>query len=233
MKAIILAAGKGSRISTKIGNIPKSTLEIDGKPMIRNTVEALMSFGIEPIICVGYEKEKIQKALQGIDLKYYVNPFFDVTNNAASLWFCKEELYEETIILSADVVFQKEILQPLIDEKGDLILLTDRTRTNDGDYFFQLSESGAILKYGPKLMPWERSCEYVGIAKIGRRMVFAFKKRLEEFIDKGEHQIYFEQVFFSFLEESEVTVKALDVEGLDWREIDYYEDYEKVLKHFF
>ena len=73
MKAIILAAGKGSRISDAIGAIPKSTLEVNGKPIIRNTVEKLLSRNIEVAICTGFRFNKIEELLWV--KKYYWRSF--------------------------------------------------------------------------------------------------------------------------------------------------------------
>lgn len=92
MKAILMAAGKGSRISRHIGENPKCTLDIGGIPLIRNTVEMLLANDIEVNMVVGYEKEIIYDVLDGLPVKYYYNPFYDVTNSIASLWFAKEAL---------------------------------------------------------------------------------------------------------------------------------------------
>lgn len=75
MKCILLAAGKGSRISSYINNIPKSTLYVDGNSLIRRNVELLIKRNIKPIVCVGYNKEYIFKSLEGLDVKYYFNEF--------------------------------------------------------------------------------------------------------------------------------------------------------------
>ena len=92
MKAIILAAGKGSRISDKIGGVPKSTLKLkDGTPIIRREVINMLDRGITPILCVGYKKKLIVEALSGLDVKYYNNPFYSITNNIVSLWFARDE----------------------------------------------------------------------------------------------------------------------------------------------
>ena len=46
MKAILLAAGRGTRISRKVERVPKSTLPVDGVPLIRRSVELLQSAGM-------------------------------------------------------------------------------------------------------------------------------------------------------------------------------------------
>ena len=67
MKAILLAAGRGTRISRMVEAVPKSTLPIDGIPLIRHTVELFSSAGIECVVGVGYQKESTPSS--GISLK--------------------------------------------------------------------------------------------------------------------------------------------------------------------
>lgn len=56
MKAIIMAAGKGTRISRMIDEVPKCTLPVNGVPLIRHTVEMLSREGMEICVCVGYQR---------------------------------------------------------------------------------------------------------------------------------------------------------------------------------
>lgn len=233
MKAIILAAGMGSRISADIGMMPKSTLKINGVPLIRKTVLNLQEHGIEVCVCVGYQYELIQNALEGLQVKYYYNPFFDITNNIASLWFAKEEFTrDDVIVMSADIIFSDELIAALIAAKGDLMMIVDKSRINEGDYFFKLSQEGKIQEYGPNIPAKERSCEYVGISKVSINAGKKFVLRLDEMISKGRHQEYFENVYFSFIDDNQLMLTTIDVSGTQWREIDVYDDYQKAIKEF-
>lgn len=231
MKAILLAAGVGNRISRMIENIPKSTLPIKSKPLIRITAETLLKFGFEVSVVVGYQKEKIYEALQDLNVKYYVNPFYQVTNSIASLWFAKSELQGEVLIMNADVFVSERILQNIISDKRDNVMAIDVTRTKNGDYFFATAENGVIRKYGKDLPLEERTCEYVGVAKITSSFVSAFKRRLEEMIDRQEYQLWWENVLYSFADTKEHPIYTLDVEREFWSEIDYFDDYERILNY--
>lgn len=233
MKAILLAAGKGSRISDNIGPIPKSTLEIEGKPIIRRTVEMLIGEGIEVAVCTGYRYQNIEDALHGLNVKYFNNPFYDVTNNIASLWFARDFIKDDDcLILSADVVFNEDVLQLLISARGDLIMVTDSTRIEDGDYFFSKSVDGKIQKYGPDIPLGERDCEYVGLDKISKKYSSDFAETLNRMVVAGETQCYFEYVFFSYIGQENPSLTTLDIAGCTWREIDRIDDYEKAVSEF-
>lgn len=231
MKAILLAAGKGTRISRMIEPVPKSTLPINGKPLIRYTVELLKKAGIDSIVCVGYKKEKIFEALEGLNVTYYNNPFFDITNSIASLWLAREELDTDVIIMNADVYINMEILQLVLKAPYDNVLVIDKTRIEMGDYFFKTVDSGCIKKYGKDLPLRERSGEYVGVAKVTQDFLPFFKEKMNKMIDKQMHQKWWENVLYAFADNNEKPIHTVDVNGLFWSEIDYFDDYERILKH--
>jgi choline kinase len=231
MKAILLAAGRGTRISRMIEDVPKSTLPIAGVPLIRRTAQMLLDSGFELVVCVGYQASKIYKALEGLPVKYYFNPFYDVTNSIASLWFARNELQGDSIVLNADVYFSKDILDLVLNDERDVSIAIDKTRTEVGDYFFLTTDNGCIEKYGKELPLSSRSCEYVGLAKIRRSFMELFIERLEWLVNNHQHSLWWENVLYSFTDTKEQNIYTVDVGGRFWAEIDYFDDYERILKH--
>lgn len=229
MKAVLLAAGKGTRISRMIEQVPKSTLPINGVPLIRYTVEMLMGRGIECCVCVGYEKNKIYEALNGLEITYFNNPFYNVTNSIASLWFAKDFMDDDMIIMNADVFISEEILELVLSKKHDNVMAIDKTRTEIGDYFFQTTDSGSLKKYGKELPLRDRSGEYVGLAKLEKSFLPCFIDRLDEMIDELKHDKWWENVLYSMTEER--NINTVDINGLFWSEIDYFDDYERILNY--
>lgn len=231
MRAILLAAGKGTRISRMIEPIPKCTLPIKDVPLIRHTVEMLTEKGMDITVCVGYKKEHIYEALKGMKVDYVYNPFYDVTNSIASLWFAKQYLEGELLIMNADVFFSSEILELILNDNRDNVLAIDKTRIELGDYFFKTSDNGCLRKYGKELPLRERSGEYVGIAKLSNTFVPVFIQRLDKLIDSQQHGKWWENVIYSFTDNNEKSIYTIDVNGLFWAEIDYFDDYERILNY--
>ena len=228
-KAILMAAGRGTRISRYIGDMPKCVLDIGGQPLVRYVVEMLLNNNIEIAIVVGYKKEMVIKALEGLSVSYYYNPFYDVTNSIASLWFAKEVFNGEDILLAnADVFWEEDILSILKAEKRDPVMLVDSSRKDDGDYFFKF-EGDKLLKHGKDLKRKDISGEYVGIAKIGGVFQHKFVERLETLINNQEHYLWWENVLYSFIGEESIYVK--DIKGNFWSEIDYIEDYNRIINY--
>ncbi len=232
MKAILLAAGKGSRIARNIEMIPKSTLPVNGVPLIRRSVEMLQKEGLECVVCTGYREDKITEALKGLgNITYCYNPFYNITNSIASLWFAREELNDDLLVLNADVFFPKEILKLLMDDERSPVMAIDYTRVEEGDYFFRTSLGGKIEKYGKGLPLDQRTCEYVGMAKIGKDFLPLFTKRMEEMIHSQKHQAWWEHILYSYTDNHEQDVYTVDVDGMFWAEIDYFDDYERIINY--
>ena len=232
MKAILLAAGRGTRIARNVEMVPKSTLPIDGEPLIRRSVALLQKAGMQCIVCTGYTEEKVKEALEGMEkITYCYNPFFDVTNSLASLWFAREEMDDDLIIMNADVFFTEKILTALLKDKRSPVMAIDRSRVQEGDYFFKTAWNGRIEKYGKGLPIELRSCEYVGMAKVEKSFLPLFKKRMEEMIRSQQHSAWWENVLYSFTDQKEQDIYTVDVDGKFWAEIDYFDDYERIIDY--
>jgi len=229
MKAILLAAGVGSRISREV-NKPKSLLDIGtGEPLIHYTVRMLKRHGIPVSIVVGYNKHLFFEALKDLDVTFYENPFYRVSNSIASLWFAKDgiEAGEDYLFANADVYLEEEILENLLAAKDEVTMLADYRRILEGDYFFHC-ENGLVKGYGKEMPVEERTCEYVGVAKVGKGFIEDFKRIMCEMVDTEEYTTWWETVLYGHCDE--VDIHTLDAAPYFWSEIDYIEDYERIVK---
>lgn len=229
MKAILMAAGMGTRISTKT-NEPKSLLDIGNGPLIKHTVELLLKNHIEVVICLGFKGYLIQEALKDYPVTFYENPFYKVTNSIASLWFAREELLkgEDFILANADVFWQQDILDILLEDTRDVVLLADSSRKLSGDYFFRCNND-SLQAYGKELGVNERDSEYVGLAKVRKELLPMVNERLKKLVHEGDYQLWWENTLYSMIHERDIYVK--DIAGHYWSEIDTLQDYESILSY--
>ena len=190
MKAFILAAGKGSRISKYLPNIPKCTVDVGGKPLIKKTVEMLLHNGIETTVIVGYRHKEIERALEGLPGHIAHNPFYDVTNSIGSLWMAENvgllTAEDDAIVANGDVYWSQEILDFMMRQEEDVFLLADSDRVADGDYFFG-TENGMLRRYGKELTLSERECEDTVIAVRAGSPLPAYLSRMDEMMDAPFH----------------------------------------------
>lgn len=229
MRVLILAAGRGTRISRYLSGKPKCTVDIGGITLIENTIRKLNELGIYDIaLIVGYNHTEIENVLENYNIKFYYNPFYDVTNSAASAWFAKDFIKDDDdiIIMNGDVYIENSLLKDVINEKLSPVLFSDESRKEEADYKFYY-ENGILKKYGKELKGKEITGEYVGIAKIKKDFIKDFKESLEEMIDNQEHSLWWENALYRLSRSNEIYVK--DVGGKFWAEVDYIEDYERIL----
>jgi choline kinase len=123
MKVIILAAGRGSRLTPLTDDKPKCLVKLFGKSLLEWQIEKFRKFGINDIsVVTGYKKELI--SMDGI--KIYYNKNFEKTNMIETL-FCAEKEFNDTIIVSyGDIIFETSVLQKLIESKEEFSIIVDK-----------------------------------------------------------------------------------------------------------
>lgn len=227
MKALLMAAGKGTRISRYLNGNPKCTVDLKpGLPLIRYTVDMLKQKGIQEIMIVtGYRHEAIEKLL-GDSVQYKYNPFFDVTNSIASAWFARDFIDDDDmLIMNADVFCEEAAYDEMLAITETPVMLMDSSRIYEADYKF-FCEDGNIKKYGKELPPEETSGEYVGIGFISKSFIPCFKERMDTMISSQQHDVWWENILYSM--SAEVAIHTYDINGKFWAEVDYIEDYERI-----
>lgn len=231
MKVLILAAGRGTRISRYLSGNPKCTVDIgDGQCLIQYTVDLLRSRGIEEIgIVLGYKEQVIRKVLAGKQVGFYYNPFYDVTNSIASAWFAKEFIQgDDLLIMNGDVYLEDRLLDLILEEKRSPVMFADESRKETADYKF-FYEHGILKKYGKELTGSDITGEYIGIGLFSKEFLPEFIIRMDEMINTQEHSVWWENVIYSMTGQQQVLVR--NVSGHFWAEVDYIEDYERILEH--
>ncbi len=232
MKVLIMAAGVGSRISRHLHGQPKCCVDVGGVPLIQRTLEQLNRKGLTDItIVTGYSHTYIDDALKDFNYTNIFNPFYRVTNSIASVWFARDFIAEdeELIIMNGDLFLDDSILDILLSETKSPVMLSDSTRIEDADYRFNWS-GDTLLRYGKELTNEETTGEYVGIGKLNIKDVRVFKKRVIDFIADGDYDCWWEDVIYRLITRKE-DVYVNDIAGSFWAEVDYIEDYERILEY--
>jgi L-glutamine-phosphate cytidylyltransferase len=227
MKVFILAAGVGSRISRLSQGKPKCLLKIEGKTLIDRMVERLNRKGLDDITLItGFKNELIEAEL-GDRVRYVHNPFYHVTNSIASLWFARDLLEGDILVTNGDLFYEDSLLDVLLEEKHNPFMFSDSTRIEDADYRFRL-DGDKIVGYGKDIPVADTDAEYVGMAVIREAFLPKFKERLLAKIHKQEAGDWWEDVLYSFIPEG-VPIYHRDIAGIFWAEVDYVEDYDRIM----
>ena len=113
MKTIIMAGGKGTRISSVASDIPKPMIKIEGKPVLEREIECLRDQGFtDLIITVSHMAEQILSYFGdgssfGVKIEYFVeeNPL----GNAGALFKLRGKLNDDFLLLNADSIFDIDL----------------------------------------------------------------------------------------------------------------------------
>ena len=109
MKTVIMAGGRGTRISSVASDIPKPMIKIGGKPVLEREIECLQRQGFtDIIITVSHLAEHIIRyfgdgAAFGVTISYFIEE--TPLGNAGSLFRLRDQLTEDFLLLNADAVF--------------------------------------------------------------------------------------------------------------------------------
>lgn len=225
MKALILAAGQGTRIRSVHGERPKCLIRVDGRTILDHQLQSLRVAGIHDVgIVVGYQKGQIiryvrdsrQENVQAIS--FINNAAFATTNNIYSLWLARDWLAGDSFVcLNADVVYDPYILQAALPSKEPISMIVDPEWRDEtmkviisGDHVIQMS----------KRIPEERfSGTYIGITCFSAHGTKQLFSKLARLVGSGRVNEFF-NVAVQQLADEGVPVGFTSTAGLPWAEID-------------
>lgn len=246
MKAIILAAGKGTRLSPFTDTMPKCLTPLDGYPMLLRQVECLQRFGISDITIVsGYKQEQIKPS----GVKKVVNRDFDKTNMVYSLFCAENELSGgDVIVVYGDIVFEPYVLAALINSQSPISIVAD---WNWLPYWqARMSnplEDAETLKLGPEFKLLEIGkkakslcdihAQYIGLIKFREDQLLGIIEIYRDLISLGVvksepvEKMYM-TTFLQYLIDINWTLTAVPIRN-GWLELDTVDDlllYQRLLK---
>jgi len=219
MKAVILAAGVGSRLG-KPHPKPLTVLST-GETIMQRQITALTKYiGADNIIIViGFKKDLIMKEFPN-ELFVY-NNVYDNTNTSKSLLCALNKIHNEDVLwLNGDIVFDADILKPIIDYNGSCMAVnTDSVAEEEVKYN---TNSDGTIRQVSKIIT-DGLGEAVGINKITKENLNLFKKSLEI----CEAEDYFERGL-EFSIDKGLKLFPIYISNFLCMEIDFIEDLNQI-----
>jgi len=235
MKAIILAAGKATRLRPLTSSLPKCLLVVGGKTILDHQIEAMVDAKIkELILVVGFQKQKIYDHLSHkkypIKITYVENDSYSTTGPIlGGLLLVREHIKEPFIFFHCDVLFKHDALTHLIKHPhGSVMLHRERHWDEEAGKINVCSLTGGVKELGKHLREDQSTGEYLQIAKFDGN----FGKHLTSIINersKNKQDGYTIDAFNDVVQRELATVTGLSFTGF-CMEIDNKEDYDAAKK---
>jgi len=241
MKAVILAAGQGTRLMPLTADRPKCLVELEGKSMLRRIMDVMAAVGVDDItIVAGYKHEKISAAAPGC--KVILNPDYANTNMVTTL-FCAPDLFRDSghdlVISYSDIAYEPRVAQALAESDAPVAVVVNgawrhlwELRMEDplkDAETLKLDDRGHILELGKKARNYsEIQGQFAGLIKIRSDCLPAVHDAYRmmdrsKLYDGQPFPKLYTTSFIQHLIDAGWDVRAVPVDG-GWLEVDTLDD---------
>lgn len=239
VRAIIVAAGRGSRLRHLTRDRPKTTLLIEGRSLIDRQLDTFRALGIEDItIVTGYRAEMLQ--LPGVRTRH--NHEYANNNILHSLMYAAQELEGDVVVSYSDIVYEREVVERLLEAPGDYLAVCDGAWTqayvNRRDHPVEQAEKvvideGRIRRIGKHLAAADAHAEFIGLLRLSDTGARTLRSTFEELVQNHSGRPFhaastFEVAYLTDMLQELIDrghdVRPVMIEG-GWSEIDTIEDF--------
>ena len=231
MKAIILAAGRGSRMEALTDEIPKCMTTLLGKSLLDWQLAALKKANIDDVVIVrGYQKDCIRGKFRTLE-----NSNWENTNMVMTLNCAKDEFNEASIVAYSDILYHPDHIEKLSKAEGDIVICYDTIWRSLWELRFDnplddaetFEESGGSLKsIGSKAKHIDEiNGQYMGLIKITPKGWLAIEGYLNSISLEIRKKLDFTGLLQGLLNKN-VTISTVAING-KWIEADDSNDLKK------
>jgi len=234
MKIIILAAGKGERLLPLTQNTPKPLLDLgNGKTILETQLDAIGECGLQNVILIlGYLAEQVEakvKKYKDFQIIAVYNPFFEVSNNLASLWMAKHEMDDEFIVVNGDDIFHPRVLDGLLKapREKEICMVIDRKRKYLREDMKVTTRRNRVYAVSKKIDLKKANGESIGMIRFLENGAKRMRETLEEMMREGIGLNVFWLEALQRLMDEGFPVYYHTIPAKDWAEIDFHPELEE------
>ncbi len=239
MKAIILAAGMGTRLRPITRTVPKCLVPVNSKPILEHQFDALLLAGIrEVVLVVGHLgqmlSDKYGTSYGGMNIHYVENRLYDRTNNIYSLWLARQHLESQVLLLEGDLVFEPELLQRLTQTPEPDVAIVERFQPHMDGTVLQTNGRGGNSLWASRMVlkaqqgdnfDYASALKTVNIYKLSQEVLQdQIVPELDSYIAQQRSDQYYEAVFADLISRDVMRLALLSAAPNRWAEVDTLED---------
>lgn len=233
MKAVILAAGVGSRLAPLTNDRPKVLVPVLGRSLLFRQLDWLAAAGIasEDVVVVGgYRIDQLKHALDedGFRCKVVLNENYEPWGNFYSVLVAEPYLRGHAFLqLDGDVILDDKILPRLIAAPGDALLATDTSAELDDDAMKVEMRGNQVYALDKKLDATKCIGEYIGVTKLSAAAGAAVFRELATFPTENLTHEYYDHSYHRLTQRGEVPFGIVRVDDCRVLEIDDHTDLQR------
>jgi NDP-sugar pyrophosphorylase family protein len=242
MKAVILAAGSGTRLRPLTNYLPKCLVKVHGKPLLQYQLEALEIAGIQDcVIVVGYLAEQVKRhfgsRFGNVRITYINNEVYQHTNNIYSLWLARWEMDDDILLLECDLIFDEGLIQDLALSQCPNVAVVDRFDSSmDGTIILAqdgLATSMVLKSQQAADFNYRSTLKTVNIYTLCRETLQQqFLPTLDRYVTQGLTGEFYETVMAQLVAKGDLQL-GVHLTGIrKWTEIDTEEDLRQAERMF-
>lgn len=226
MTYIFLVGGKGSRLHPLTLSTPKTLYKLDqNTTIVQRMIQIILECDKTANIVVvgGFLFDTVKSNLQEFSqVKFVLNPFYDVTNSIASLWFAKEYLQGEVTIINGDIVMEEALVRDIVCKSTEApLVLVDSSIKNNGDYNVQvLGDRILVMSKGLE----DYFGEYAGVTKLDLPSSGKLKNKVNQMLEKGMYDQWYENALVQMIFDEDFNLYYKDISQYKWVEVDCVSD---------
>lgn len=232
MHAIILSAGRGSRLLPLTTDLPKCLLPVGLTTVLGLQLDTLCKAGVKTAtIVTGFNAHLVEAEIAarqtGPEITTLYNPFYQVADNLASCWMVREDMHEDFLIINGDTLFSPHVIETILSAPAAPITVTiDQKDQYDGDDMKVTLEGTQLTAIGKTLLSQQTNGESIGMLRFMGEGTKIFRDELERLMREpsGTKSWYLSAI--DGLAKSGVHVETTNIKGATWAELDTPEDYE-------
>jgi choline kinase len=227
MKAVILAAGRGTRLAPMTDDRPKPLVDVAGVPLLFRTLDRLAAAGVAEsnvLIVTGYREDVVRARLaaDGRHAGTIFNPRWEDWNNFFSLKVAMDAAPGEAILqVDGDVLFDELLLPRMLAAPGPACLSIDvRDELDPETMKVQADAAGRIGAVSKKLDPRASAGEYMGVTRLDPEVARLVHDDLGRFEAEGLTHEYYEHAYHRLAQRGVGPFRLVNVHDCRTTEID-------------